>query len=59
MSSIDVSYRNIARITTPVALSQLSYTAMGVIDTIMVGQLGVTALAGVGLGNIQEFATND
>lgn len=52
MSRIDVSYRNIARITAPVALSQLSYTAMGIIDTIMVGRLGVTALAGVGLGNM-------
>ena len=52
MSRIDVSYRNIVRITTPVALSQLSYTAMGIIDTIMVGRLGVTALAGVGLGNM-------
>jgi len=52
VSRIDISYRRIARVTTPVLLGQLSYTAMGVTDTIMVGRLGVTALAGVGLGNI-------
>lgn len=52
MSSIDISYRRIARITTPVLLGQLSYTLMGVIDTAMVGRLGVAALAGVGIGNI-------
>ena len=52
MSRIDISYGRITRVTTPVLLGQLSYTAMGVIDTIMVGRLGVTALAGVGIGNI-------
>lgn len=48
---IDISYRNIGRITAPVLVSQISYTAMGVVDTLMVGRLGVTALAAVGLGN--------
>lgn len=48
---IDISYRHIAWITAPVLINQLSHTAMGVIDTIMVGSLGVTALAAVGLGN--------
>jgi len=52
VSRIDISYGRITRVTTPVLLGQLSYTAMGVTDTIMVGRLGVTALAGVGLGNI-------
>ena len=47
---IDISYRNIGRITAPVIVGQLSHTAMGVVDTLMVGQLGVTALAAVGLG---------
>ena len=50
-SKIDISYRRIAQIITPVLIGQLSYTMMGVIDTVMVGRLGVTALAGVGLGN--------
>lgn len=48
---IDISYRNIARIVTPVLIGQVSYTLMGVIDTVMVGRLGVSALAAVGLGN--------
>ena len=48
---VDISYRNIGRITAPVLVSQISYTAMGLIDALMVGRLGVTALAGVGLGN--------
>lgn len=48
---IDISYRHIAWITAPVLINQLSHTAMGVIDTVMVGSLGVTALAAVGLGN--------
>jgi len=52
MTEVDRSYKHIAAITTPVALGQLSYTAMGIIDTAMVGRLGVTALAGVGLGHI-------
>lgn len=50
--SIDISYRRIGVITAPVVLTQLSHTAMGVIDAIMVGRLGVTALAAVGLANI-------
>ena len=52
MSRPDTSYRQIIRLSTPVMLSQLSYTAMGIIDTIMVGQVGVVALASVGLGSI-------
>ena len=52
MSRPDTSYRQIVRIGTPVMLSQLSYTAMGIIDTIMVGRVGVIALASVGLGSI-------
>jgi len=52
MSRPDTSYRRIILLSTPVMLSQLSYTAMGIIDTIMVGQVGVVALASVGLGSI-------
>lgn len=50
-SRIDISYRRIAQIIVPVLISQLSFTMMGLIDTVMVGRLGVTALAAVGLGN--------
>ncbi|MEM7352859.1 MAG: MATE family efflux transporter, partial [Acidobacteriota bacterium] len=50
-TEIDISYRAIARIVVPVLIGQLSFTMMGLIDTVMVGRLGVTALAAVGLGN--------
>lgn len=52
---IDTSYQRILQIAGPVLVANLSYTAMGVIDTIMVGRLGVTALAAVGLGNLISF----
>ena len=52
MSRPDTSYRQIIGLSTPVMLSQLSYTAMGIIDTIMVGRVGIVALASVGLGSI-------
>ena len=51
MNSVDVSYRRILKVTSPVLVTQLSYTAMGVIDTMMVGRLGVLELAAVGLRN--------
>ena len=44
------------RLAGPIALSQLSFTAMGFVDTIMVGRLGEVALAGVALGNAIYFA---
>lgn len=49
---IDISYRRILTLTAPVVVTQMTHTAMGVIDTMMVGRLGVVALAGVGLGAI-------
>ena len=49
---VDISYRRVLRIATPVLVSQLSYTAMGVVDTMMVGRLGISELGGVGLGNM-------
>jgi len=56
MARIDISYRNICRIAGPVVVTNFSYTLMGAIDTIMVGHLGVAALAGVGLGNMISFS---
>ncbi|HVS13196.1 MAG TPA: MATE family efflux transporter [Thermoanaerobaculia bacterium] len=50
--SIDISYRRILQVTAPVLVTQLSYTAMGAIDTMMVGRLGVLELGAVGLGNL-------
>jgi MATE family multidrug resistance protein len=56
MAKIDISYRHICRIAGPVVVTNFSYTMMGAIDTIMVGHLGVAALAGVGLGNMISFS---
>ncbi len=50
--NIDISYRRILRLTAPVAVTQMTHSAMGFIDTVMVGRLGVVALAGVGLAAI-------
>ena len=52
---IDISYRHIVAIAWPLLISQLSFTAMGIIDTMMVGRLGVTTLAAVGLANFLTF----
>lgn len=51
MSRIDISYRRILAIVWPVLVSSLSFTAMGIIDTVMVGRLGVGALAAVGVAH--------
>jgi MATE family multidrug resistance protein len=44
--------REVAALATPVVLQQLSATAMGVVDSAMVGRLGSTPLAAVGFGSI-------
>jgi hypothetical protein len=45
-------FREIADLAYPVVLTQLSATAMGVVDAAMVGRLGATELASVGFGAI-------
>jgi MATE family multidrug resistance protein len=40
------------RLAVPVMLSQLGHVLMGVVDNMMVGRLGATALAAVGLANV-------
>ena len=52
MSKVDISYKRIGRVTAPVVVTQVSYTAMGLIDTMMVGRLGVLELGAVGLGTL-------
>jgi len=52
MSRPDTSLRRIVQISAPVMLGNLSYTAMGLIDTAMVGRVGLVGLASVGLGSI-------
>jgi MATE family multidrug resistance protein len=56
MARIDISYRRICRLAGPVVVTNFSYTMMGVIDTVMVGRLGVPSLAAVGLGNMLSFS---
>lgn len=46
----------LARLAWPVVVGQLGLMLMGVVDTIMVGQLDGQALAGVGLGHTWSFA---
>jgi len=41
----------VARLAWPIAVQMLSYTAMGLVDALFVGQLGTAALAAVGLGS--------
>jgi MATE family multidrug resistance protein len=45
-------FREIADLAYPVVLTQLSATAMGVVDSAMVGRLGATELAAVGFGAV-------
>ena len=44
--------REVLHLAHPVVLTQLSTTAMGVVDSAMVGRLGATQLAAVGFGAI-------
>lgn len=39
----------------PIAVSMVSYSAMTLVDTVLVGRLGASALAGVGLAGITTF----
>lgn len=52
------SVREVAHIAWPIVVSMLSYTAMGVADTLVVGWLGVTELAAVGLATTAVFLIN-
>jgi MATE family multidrug resistance protein len=56
MPRIDISYRRIFQIAGPVLVTNFSYTMMGVVDTVMVGRLGIAALAAVGLANMIAFS---
>jgi MATE family multidrug resistance protein len=52
------SVREVANIAWPIVVGMLSYTAMGVADTLVVGWLGVTELAAVGLATTAVFLIN-
>ncbi len=49
-------FRPMLGIAVPIVLAELGWTAMGVIDTLMVGPLGPEAIGGVGLGSILFFS---
>ncbi len=52
------SLGEVAHIAWPIIVSMLAYTAMGVVDTLVVGWLGVTELAAVGLATTAVFFIN-
>jgi MATE family multidrug resistance protein len=47
--------RELLRLAWPITISTLSYSAMTLVDTILVGHLGRAELAGVGLGGVMTF----
>ena len=52
------SAREVAHVAWPIVVSMLSYTAMGVFDTLYVGWLGKTELAAVGIATTAFFLIN-
>jgi multidrug resistance protein, MATE family len=55
MASLSAELRTIARLSVPVALSQLGMTAMAAVDTLLLGHVGVMELAACALGNVWEW----
>ena len=47
----DVFYKNLFKITMPIALQNLMMSSINFVDTIMIGQLGETNIAAVALAN--------
>jgi multidrug resistance protein, MATE family len=52
------SLREIADVAWPIVVSMLSYTAMGVTDTLLVGWVGKMELAAVGIGTTAIYLVN-
>ncbi|HMB74454.1 MAG TPA: MATE family efflux transporter, partial [Gammaproteobacteria bacterium] len=48
-------FTELLRLASPIVSIQLGLTAMGMIDTLMVGQFSAAALGGVALGNLYSF----
>lgn len=55
MAALRVELGMIARLSGPVALSQLGMMTMGAVEILMVGHLGATELAASALGNVWEW----
>ncbi len=49
------SRREVLLLAWPIGVSMISYTLKGVVDALMVGRLGVEALAGMGLATVLSF----
>ena len=54
MLTLGFELKTLARLSVPVALSQLGMTAMGAIDTLLLGHVGVDELAAAALGNVWD-----
>lgn len=55
MSDYWIEFQKLLRLTFPIFIAQLSLTALGVVDTIMSGQVGTDDLAAIGLGSSLLF----
>jgi len=51
-------YRTLIKLAIPIALQNLVASSLNMVDAIMVGQLGETAIAGVGIANQVFFLFN-
>jgi MATE family multidrug resistance protein len=51
----DRPLRELLRLAWPITISTVSYSVMTLVDTILVGHLGRSELAGVGLGGVMAF----
>ncbi len=56
LSGIRQELRPMVELAVPVILAEIGWTAMGLVDTLMVGPLGPAAIGAVGLGSIVFLA---
>ena len=57
MSTVSSETKSLFALALPVVITQVSTMLMGVVDTVMVGHLGVDSLAAVSLGHVWLFGT--
>jgi MATE family multidrug resistance protein len=55
LSWTEAPFTELMRLAWPITVSTLSYSVMTLVDTLLVGRLGPSALAGVGLGGTASF----
>ena len=55
LSWLQNPFRELLRLSWPIAISTVSYSVMTLVDTLLVGRLGAAQLAGVGLGGTAAF----